>query len=1033
MQLNSASRKESALWLLDKLLPGTGVNNIPVAFRLEGKLQAPVVADAISLLLQRHEALRTVFYADSAGLTKCIMPVERGELSVDFDQMEEGEDVNVAISRYALKPFSFDGSPLIRAGIFRGDGGDALCLVGHHLIFDVISADVLLKEFLTVYSDISRGGSNVGKSVEEITAYHEPEPKEQSLIYWRESLAAAKEANTDLWYSSSKNNSESLAGSQVTHQLSRSTHDAIKRMQKEAGVPEAVILLAAYYLLLSLHGAGPGLTVGTMVNTRPHEAPQAIGYHVNVLPLYAKIDLDKSFRELIRETRDALFEGIAHADVPVDILYDEQPRSGSSWRNPLFQHVFNYIPHFTSGDFEVGGAHAKSLSVETGYSKFDLEFFIMSSPGNLRVRAVYATGALSAEDVRLLLERYEVLLSSIAEDLDQKLEGVSFWSARDVSIIECANKTATETHPPIIADIHAQISRSVDAVAIEDDSQKVTYRQLWGAAQVTRSLLLNSGIGAGSVVAVMAPRSANLAAAVLGIWLAGSAYLPIDPEHPAHRIAYQLADSGAKAVLVASDADASLRTRLPILRMVEVDETVAGSVPRDLPDGAVTAECAYLIYTSGSTGRPKGTLVSHANLSNTIAYFRDLLGVTEQDSMLWLTTFSFDISALELLLPLSAGGRLIVAPDEARIDGGILSELIAKYEIGLLQATPTTWRLVVEECVDQLAGRRLLCGGEPLPEALARRLVVTGCRLYNVYGPTETTIWSTAGLIAADPGVRIDAGRPIANTQIFVMSPDGRELPLGLQGDLCIAGKGVSLGYHDRAEMTLERFREHPKYGRYYRTGDLARWCYDGSLQIAGRADRQIKVRGNRIELGEIETVLEEHPGVEAAAVVAVEQPHTDDLALVSFIVCEDEKTLDQLWSHARAHLPMASIPSGFTMVDQLATTDNGKIDYLALRRAALDAKACMSDTKPRESVGEPDELLSSLIKEWESILKIRGLSVESNFFASGGNSLLAAQLLQTVESSTGVRVSLAELFDHPTPDTLAGFIRKRAEALLQA
>ncbi|WP_433498378.1 non-ribosomal peptide synthetase [Sphaerimonospora sp. CA-214678] len=582
----------------------------------------------------------------------------------------------------------------------------------------------------------------------------------------------------------------------------------------------------------------------------------------------------------------------------------------------------------------------------------------------------------------------------------------------------------------------ARVADDPDAIAVVDGDRALRYRQIRDAADAVCARLKDAGVRPGDVVAVAAPRCAELAAAVFGVWLAEAAYLPVDPEHPRARVAHVLADSDARVVL----ADPALapgfasaltegRTVLPLAPVTEA--APAGRTPR-APAPAPSA-CAYLIYTSGSTGRPKGTLITHRGLANLVRHFVAELDVTTEDAMLWMTSFAFDMSKPELYLPLAAGGRVVVGPDEVKVDGAALRALIERHGVTLLQATPTTWRLVLDQVADLLRGRRVMFGGEPAPPPLVRRLIATGCGLHHCYGPTETTVWSTSMALSAEDGWHVRVGRPIRNTRVMVVDPDGCELPAGESGEVWIAGDGVALGYHGRPELTAERFGSHPAYGRFYRTGDIGRWCTDGTLELLGRGDRQIKLRGNRIELGDIEAVLAAHPRVRAAAVLAVGDLSAD-AALVAFVEAADRPGfVDELWEHARAELPRAMVPTEFVVLDALPVNANQKVDYLDLaeraRRVAPGEGAAgrpdadpgaNSGADPGVSTGADADLVAELVGMWRRLLNRDDLGADSNFFVNGGHSLLAALLTQQVEQRTGSTLSLADVFTNPTPVRLA-------------
>ncbi|MCP2170201.1 non-ribosomal peptide synthetase [Goodfellowiella coeruleoviolacea] len=1020
-----ASRREQALWLLDRLVPGSGVNNLHLAFRVRGGLDLPACRQALSFLLHRHQVLRTVFTAGETGLRKAVLAPERIEVDVP-ERACPDETVHAELTAFVARPFVLDGRPLLRAVCLRCPGGDVFCVAVHHLNFDTVSATVLHEEFVAVYDALVAGGQPPAELRDQVPALPEAEPSQESLRFWRTQLRGVRPDDLELSCGTPNAPNTTLAGGQVTHALSAEAVAVVRRLERDVRAPEAVVLLAAYYLLLHNHGAGPDLVVGSPINVRGPAAARAIGYHVNVVPLRVRVEPGESFRELVRRTRNVFLSAITHVDVPVDNLLAEIPRTGSSWRHTVFRHVFNYVPDSGAARFRIGGLVGEPLAVETGYSKFDLEFFVLPSADGIRVRAAHGAEVLDRSDVRALLLRYEALLVALGQGVDQPVADLRGWSEPDTTTIAAANATARPVSPPtVLAAVAAAVAASPAAVAVVDGERQVSYQRLWDAALAVRDLLAGcgvarSGVAPRAVVAVLAPRGPELAAAVLGVWLAGAAYLPLDPDHPEQRLTHQLTDAGARVVLAAAGLSVPASQERTVLTLPGVDE----ARPRaDLDTTAAHPDgCAYLIYTSGSTGRPKGTLVSHASLANLVAHFADELDVTGADAVLWLTTFTFDISALELLLPLVRGGRLVVAPDEARVDGRALRELVRRHAVGIVQATPTTWRCVLDEVADELAGRRVLCGGEPLPPALARRLVATGCQLRNVYGPTETTIWSTCARVDGVVGERVAVGRPIGNTQVFVMDAAGRDLPVGVRGELCIAGGGVAIGYHDRPELTAQRFGDHPRYGRFYRTGDVARWLPDGTLELAGRADRQIKLRGNRIELGEIESVLCDHPEVAGAAVVVAGDPSADAV-LVAFVQTADSAgAADRLWQHARAQLPRSWVPQEFVIVDALPTTVNDKVDYSTLTGLAERRRADRAE-RP-DAPADADPLLAAVLGLFAELLGRADVTAGTNFFVHGGHSLLAAKLAQRLHAATGVRLRLAEVFNDPTPAGLAERLR---------
>ncbi|WP_328432908.1 non-ribosomal peptide synthetase [Streptomyces sp. NBC_00425] len=1025
--LTAATRKEQALWLLEKLVPSGAVNNLSVVFSTDEPLGEWELQQTLDALLARHESLRTVFHDADGALVK--QTVAAGRFAVPVDTRPTGDGgAEAAVAQLVARPFAFDGRPLVRAGHFQGPDGDVFCLVVHHIVFDTVSAEILLSEFTRVYEAVAAGLAVPDDLGQPRPALNSSPCTPQSLAYWRHHLRDFDPTALGLNCGTDDRPDPTLTGGCVLHTLSDAARDAVGRLQKELRAPEAVILLAAYYLLLARHGAGPDLVVGSPANVRPATAADAVGYHVNTLPLRARVDLDAGFRDLAGQAREAFFGAISHADVPVDVLLPEIQHTGSTWRNTLFRHLFNYVPNVGPTTFELDGATARRLLVENGYSKFDLEFFFLSSPEQLTIRGVHYTEILSRTDTELLLERFDALLVAVGDNPDRPMGELSLFGARDHAVIDAANDTSTEVVPATVVEAIAEAARRTPhAVAFEDGERTVTYSQLWHTALADRDVLRTAGTRPGDIVALGGRRSPELAAAVLGTWLAGAAYLPLDPDHPAQRTAYLLQDSGTRTVLAAPDfdtahaADDSVRVH-PMAALAGPHDS---SIPRDddLATAPAPGDTAYLIYTSGSTGKPKGTILTHRGLANAIAHFEREIAPTADDVMLWLTTFTFDISALELFVPLIAGARVAVAPDAARRDGRVLLDVLRRHRVGIIQATPTTWNLIADEAGDLLAPLRAITGGEPMPPALARRITATGCRLINMYGPTETTIYSTCGDIP--PGAAtVDIGAPMANTHLFITDTEGRELPLGVRGELCIAGSGVALGYHNRPELTMDRFGSHLKLGLFYRTGDLACWRPDGTVALHGRIDRQVKLRGNRIELGEVEAVLLEHPDVQGAAVV-VDEAGAGPL-LVAFVqtAAAPDTVADRLWEHARATLPGSCVPQEFVVVDSFPSTVSHKTDYLALERLARQHRTRRAETAGADPYGG-DTLVAELVALWRELLQRTDVDADANFFAHGGHSLLGAQLVQRVEDSLATPLAMTDLYADPTPARLAARVRR--------
>ncbi|MEU6237831.1 amino acid adenylation domain-containing protein [Kitasatospora sp. NPDC047058] len=1041
------SPREEALWLFESLVPGTPVNNLSAAFAVAGQVDPLRLDAALAAVLRRHEALRTVFRSDGTRLARRVVGPD--EFRLDLVQVVlAGEPTEADLASVTAAPFALDGGPMLRAVLFRSPDTDVLCVTAHHLVFDEASVPLFLADLSAAYE----GTADAGTAGGDAAGWAGPVPSAESLAFWRAELAGATTDTMELACTEPEPDRPTLAAAQLDRTLPAPTAAAVRRLAGDLGVPEPAVLLAAYYVLLEACGAGPDLLVGFPVDVRPEHAARTIGYHVTHVPLRLRLDREESVRELVRRSGERLRAGAAHADVAVDAQADLMPAAGSGRRSLPFRHVFDHRAGGGPAAFGLDGLTATPFPAVSGFGKFDLQLCATSTEDALALRAVYRTELFEPAYAELLLARFEAVLCSFAEDPDRAVGEVGWWSERDHEIVGAANDTTRPVEPASVLEaVHAQVLRTPDAVAVVEGDRAVGYRRLWSAAHAVGGLLREAGVRTGDVVAVALPRGPELVAAVLGTWLAGAAYLPVDTAHPGERIRHQLSDSAARVLLASADAAGGLAQAagdgVAVLTAPAVEDAPdagpePGTDPGTEPLPVDPKACAYLMYTSGSTGRPKGTLIDHAALANVVAHFAEQFGAAAGDTTLWTTTFAFDISGLELFVPLVSGGRLVAAPDQARSDGRVLRELIERYGARFVQATPTTWRLVIDRVADSLRGRSVIVGGEPVPLPLARRLVAAGCTLHHAYGPTETTIWSTSRALVEEPEGRFDVGRPIRNTKVHVVDRHGRDLPVGVRGELCISGAGVAIGYHGRPDLNAQRFGEHPGYGRFYRTGDVACWRADGLIDLFGRSDRQVKLRGNRIELGEIEATLLAHPGVGGAAVIMVGDPSADAV-LIGCLEPSAGGPVDtaSVWAHARAHLSRSMLPGDLVTVDAMPLNGSGKVDYPALqrmveaRRAATAARPGAGgangqdrpDRPDRQDQPDLDDLTAELTGLWRSILKDEALDADTDFFASGGNSMLAALAMQEFQNISGVSISLAEVFERRTPRELAAAVRDAA------
>lgn len=1013
---------QHAFWILEQLSPDSGTSNIAVAYRTATPLRWWPLHEAANHLVRRHPALRQRFPDAEGAPVRRLVAADAAKLTVDVATAAE-DDLDAALRAYIRRPFDIANDLLLRVGHFTlPTGQSVLCLVAHHIVADGASCELLMEELGRCYDGMADGGEIPADLRDEAPMLATAPPPADAMDYWLERLRDVDPEAMTLPGARPVPANPTFEGQTISSYLSADAVAAMRRLGTRLNVTDNIILLSAFALTLLRHGAGPDLVVGVPVGTRLPAQRTQVGYGVSTLALRVTADPAAGFADLVHRVRDAFLDGAEHAAASIEAVVPDLGHRGGHWRAPVFRHLYNYRP-WREDRIRIGGATPEPVPLTSDRSRLDIEYVIVPQGERVWVRATYGTEVHDEAEISAFVQRFDLLLRGAAADPHQAVAELELMSEPDRALWESVNATRRDPGPATVLErIVAHAAASPAAIAVVDGDEVMTYGELIATAAAVRARLAATGVAADDVVAVTLGRGTDLAAAVLGVWAAGAAYLPLDPRQPDLRLADQIGDSGARLVLGPAADAPPWAGECPVIAMdAAVPPAGAGLAAPD-PDSA-----AYVIYTSGSTGRPKGVAVSHRNLANLIGDFAERLSTGASTAVAWSTTFTFDISALELFLPLCSGGRVIVVRDEAQTRPRAFLDLVEAHDVSIVQATPTVWRLIAGEIGDELTGRAALCGGEPLPEPLARRLLTRAGRLINVYGPTETTIWSTAAeLTAADP---VTIGRPLANTQVFVTGPAGEELPPGLPGELCIAGTGVSLGYVGRPELTERRFGVHPAFGRFYRTGDLARLGYDGNLVMLGRDDRQVKLRGHRVELGEVEAVLQEHSDVAAAATVISGDPQGDGrlLAFVLPAVRRARDLAEEVWRHARARLPDYAVPSGVMLIAEIPLTPSGKTDYGAL----LDLEQPGSKASPidRSAADAPiaDELIGRLVRLWRETLGRTQLGSDDNFFLNGGHSLLAVTLIPHLQEITGRTVPIRLVFDHPTPAALAAHLRQEA------
>ncbi|QBI54649.1 non-ribosomal peptide synthetase [Streptomonospora litoralis] len=1043
------SYAQERMWFLDRLQGPGAAYNVPLAFRLRGAVDAGALAAALRDVVLRHAILCTVYTeGDGTGTAarQRVLPAERlGDL-LEVRDVAVG-DLPDRLREVLHRPFDLASDVAVRAALLRTSPEDAvLALAFPHIATDEWSEEPFTRDLDTAYAARRAGRAPEWPPLEvdygDFAAWQRDwlgsaddpaSPMSRQLAFWRDALAGIP-AELDLPADRPRPAAHDGAGAAVEFALGSAEHSAVLALAEEHGVTVFMALQSAVAVLLHRMGAGDDICIGTPAANRDDTAVHdTIGMFLNMLALRTDLSGAPSTAELLARVRAADVAAFANADAPFDRVVQESDPARSTARHPLFQVMLTY--QRDPDRSALLGTDSTVHPVDMRAAKLDLEFTFAERPGTAGLAGTlrYATARFDRATAERLVERLHLVLEALTADTARPVSGIDVRTGDERRMPARANATERAVDgPPLPERIARAAADHPERTAVVAGGESLTYAGLLERADALAARLGAAGAGPESVVAVALPRSVELVAALVAVGRAGAAYLPLDPEFPAERIAYMLADSGAALLVTDTVTGARLPGGGP--RRVLVDDPATWPDAMEDADAARAAgasvsadNAAYMLYTSGSTGRPKGVVVSQGALVNFLADMGGRFPLGAGERLLAVTTVGFDISALELYLPLLAGASVVVADRDAVRDPAALADLLAASGASIMQATPTLWRALVEERPEAVAGLRVLVGGEALPERLAASLAERAVEVVNLYGPTETTIWSTAAAVAPDRPVTI--GAPVANTRVHVLDAALRPVPTGVPGDLYIAGAGLARGYRGRPGLSAERFVADP-FGppgtRMYRTGDVVRWTRAGELDYLGRSDLQVKVRGFRIELGEIESAMARHPGV-AQAVAAVRTEAGTGTDITGYVVAEPgAEGLDQAAVRAAVaeHLPDYMVPSAVVELAEFPLTENRKIDRSALpvpEGAAVGGRGRAPRTRLEEAV-------CAAVGE---VLGVAGVGADDDFFTLGGHSLAAARVANRLRArlGTGTGIGVREVFDAATPARIAEHVAAAAEA----
>ena len=1028
------SYNQQALWFLHRAAPRSPAYNVGVALRVRSAVHVEALRQALQALVDRHATLRTV-YLEGAEPAQVVHG--RRDVAFELESLAGIDETRLRarVAELHNEPFDLTAGPLFRARLLTvGPTHHVLLLTVHHSAADGWSTWLLLDELRVQYkANVERTPTGLTKPAAEYADYVrwqrgllESARGRELHDYWMARLSGDLPV-LDLPGDFPRPAAQRYMGATHSFTIGTELTQRLRDFAREERATLFVVLLAAFETFLSRYTRQTDVIVGTPALGRNQAEFQGIvGDFVNMVSLRADLSGDPSFRELVAQARASVLEAVAHEDYPFALLVQQRGIRPDPSRSPVVQAMFLLqkpqrstdlmrlfaLEEETAASIDFGGMTVEAFPLRQQEGQFDLTLEIAEGESTLVANLKYNVDLFEPATIARFEAAIATLLTSAVDGPGVAVSRLPIMPAADGASIERWNTSAvpydaTRSVEDLFA---AQAARTPDAIAVESSTGSLTYAALDEQAARLASLLRTEGVGPGTLVGICLQRTADLVVAVLGVLKSGGAYVPLDPSFPAQRIAMMVEDARLPLVLTDSESEHVLpdaearRIRFDRDRL-RIDFQLADAAP----GGALEQDAAYVLYTSGSTGKPKGVEVPRRALTNFIRSMQDRPGMRAGDKLLAVTTLSFDISGLELYLPLSCGGTIVLATRDQAGDGAALRQLVESSGATIMQATPATWRMLIDAGWQGGKGLKILCGGEPLSPQLAAELLERGASLWNMYGPTETTIWSTIDQVVS--GERITIGRPIANTTVRVLDPNGQAVPIGVPGELCIGGDGVARGYLGRPDLTAERFVADPFVtapgARMYKTGDIARWLPDGRLECLGRLDAQVKIRGFRIELGDIESAVLASPGVREA--VAVVEGSGTDARLIACVRMDAGATLDApaVRQALRERLPDYMIPASIVAVGEWPMTANRKIDRQRLA-SQLAFAARHADRRAAPLTTPTEQKLGAI---WKELLRIDAIGADDNFFALGGHSLLVAQMAVRVRAGFGVDLPLRRIF----------------------
>ncbi len=1036
---------QQRLWFLAQMEGGSEAYHVPFGLRLKGDLNREALRGTLDCIIARHGALRTTFALHNGEPVQRVTAAEDSRFALTELDLRRSSDVKQELARLGelevSEPFDFETGPLIRGRLIQlAEDEHVLLITVHHIVADGWSMDILASELNTLYSAFARGEKDPLPKLEFQYADYSVwqrqaiagDIQKQQAAYWKKELEGAP-ALLELPADHARPLEQSYAGALAGLEIEEALTARLKEFSRRHRVTLFMTLLGAWSALMARLSGQTDVLIGVPTLGRGRsDIENLIGYFANTVVVRLDLTGSRSVGELLGQVKTRSLTAQQYQDIPFEQIVELARPTRSMAHSPLFQVMFAWqgTPEVK---YDLPGLEVQALPSPHKVSKFDLSLELRESGKTITGGLEYTTSLFEKATIERYLGYFRNLLRAMVADDARTIDSLPILpeSERHHLLREFNNSDADYPKDvPLAQLVEQQVERTPDAVAVVYDEKQLTYRKLNARANQLAHELIKQGAGPDQIVGLYVTRSTDLIMALLAIIKAGAAYLPLDPLFPPERLGYMLNDSGSRLLIT----EKSLRGTLPafagtIIQLEDEGWQANGSAN---PAVAVKPEdLGYVIYTSGSTGKPKGVQLPRMAMTNLLWTMREWLQLTDRDRLLAVTTISFDIASADVWLPLLVGAQTVVASFEAAADGNALKKLLEEHDITFLQATPVTWRLLFDAGWRGKSNLQTVCTGEAMPQEVAVQLVPVVKLVWNLYGPTETTIWST-GYKITDGRETILIGRPVFNTQCYILDAHGEPVPAGVTGELYIAGDGLARGYLNRPDLTAEKFVADPFAGgaaRMYRTGDLARYRPDGNIECQGRIDHQVKIRGYRIELGEIEARLAEFPEVREAVVIAREDTPGDKRLVAYYAVSTLGETetgnigAEQFRAYLSTSLPEYMVPAAYVRMEALPLTPNGKIDRKVLPAPEANAFSTRGYEPPQ---GEAEAKLAAI---WSEVIKLERVGRNDNFFDLGGHSLMAARAVALMNQEFGTSLPIRVLFQANTVSQLAALIGKQGES----